>query len=67
MVQRWDIEGECSNVYCPVKVEKDDGGDFVEFDDYATLAAVTKKLLESMRTGVQLSFKELGEIERMLK
>lgn len=35
--------------------------------DYATLAEVTKKLLESMRTGVQLSFKELDEIERMLK
>ena len=35
--------------------------------DYAALAAVIKRLLESMRTGVQLSFKELDEIEEFLK
>lgn len=45
---------------------EDDMGEWVDYEDYYRVHKIATDLLEAMRTGVQLSFKELDRMEGVL-
>ena len=52
--------------YSSLDAVENPDGDWVEYSDYYKVYKIATDLLESIRTGVQLSFKELDRMEGIL-